>query len=88
MSSPHFRYHEQKESWQAFDRDYEKFDSDRKSYKNIKCRPETRTWIYKTKGEKEITRKSLDEIVIVKAEQEELRKAKLLLTDDNQVHNV
>lgn len=87
MSNPHFLYHKQKESWAAFERDFEVFDKDRKAYRNIGCRPETRSWFYRAKGVKEVTRKSLADILIVKAEQEELRKAKLLLPADDQVHN-
>jgi len=87
VSNPHFLYHKQKESWEAFERDFELFDKNRKSYRNIGCRPETRTWFYRAKGVKEISRKSLADILIVKAEQEELRKAKLLLPAEHLVHN-
>jgi len=63
------------------------FDKDRKAYRNIGCRPETRTWFYRAKGVKEISRKSLPDILIVKAEQEELIKAKFLLPAEYLVHN-
>jgi hypothetical protein len=87
VSNPHFLYHKQKESWEAFERDFEVFDKNRKAYRNIGCRPETRSWFYRAKGVKEVTRKSLADILIVKAEQEELRKANLILSTENQVHN-
>jgi len=87
VSNPHFLYHKQKESWEAFERDFEVFDKDRKAYRNIGCRPETRSWFYRAKGVKQITRKTFAEILTVKAEQEELRKAKLLLPSENLVHN-
>lgn len=87
MSNPHFLYHKQKESWEAFERDFEVFDKNRKAYRNIGCRPETRSWFYREKGVKQITRKTFAEILTVKSEHEALRKAKLLLPAENQVHN-